>query len=214
MKNLKSILIIFVLLAFSSGSFLFAGEEKTKKPKIKNVIIMIADGGGFNHVNAASLYQYGCTSKQIYEKFPVSLAVSTYQVGQGYDPDDAWSFFNYVTAEYTDSSAAATAMASGIKSYDGAIGVSVDGSAVMNILERAEELGKATGVVTSVPFSHATPAGFVAHNPSRDNYAEIANEMIYHSPVDLIMGCGHPEYNSNGSPTTSRDYQYVGGSAT
>ena len=40
----------------------------------------------------------------------------------------------------------------------------------------AESKGKATGVVTSVEWSHATPAAFVAHNPSRNNYAQIARE--------------------------------------
>ena len=55
-----------------------------------------------------------------------------------------------------------------------------------------------TGVITSVEFSHATPAGFVAHNVSRNNYAEIAEEMINSSATDVIMGCGHPWYDRSG----------------
>ena len=73
----------------------------------------------------------------------------------------------------------------------------------------------ATGVVTSVQFSHATPAGFVAHNSSRNNYAQIAQEMINASAVDCIMGCGHPYYNTDGDFTTRPStFKYVGGQTT
>jgi alkaline phosphatase len=84
-----------------------------------------------------------------------------------------------------------------------------------HIIEYAEELGKATGVVSSVEFSHATPAGFVAHNVSRNNYAEIANEMIYDSAVDVIMGAGAPDYDNSGIPQDpSGKEKYVGGPVT
>jgi alkaline phosphatase len=86
----------------------------------------------------------------------------------------------------------------------------------------AEDRGMATGVVTSVEFSHATPAGFVAHNASRNNYAEIANEMIYESAADVIMGAGAPDYNNSGQKCfdegvevlCDEDAAYVGGLQT
>ncbi|MFC2060824.1 alkaline phosphatase, partial [Chloroflexota bacterium] len=96
--------------------------------------------------------------------------------------------------------------------YYGAIGVDINKDSVKHILERAEELGKATGVVTSVPLSHSTPAGFVAHNKKNTYYEAIAREMILDSATDVIMGCGNPWYNNNGELLTeSRSYQYVGG---
>jgi alkaline phosphatase len=64
-----------------------------------------------------------------------------------------------------------------------------------------------------VEFSHATPAGFVAHNVSRHNYAAIAMEMIYDSALEVIMGAGAPDYDNNGDPGTSST-QYVGGPGT
>jgi alkaline phosphatase len=64
-----------------------------------------------------------------------------------------------------------------------------------------------------VEFSHATPAGFVAHNVSRNNYAEIANEMIYSSATDVIMGCGAPDYDNDGLPA-AKSTKYVGGDDT
>jgi alkaline phosphatase len=79
-------------------------------------------------------------------------------------------------------------------------------------MQEAEAKGKSTGVVTSVEFSHATPAGFVAHNISRNNYAAIANEMLT-SGTDVIMGAGNPDFDDNGNPA-SKDAKYVGGTAT
>ena len=174
--------------------------------------MMISDGCGYNHVDAASIYQHGKTDAQIYHLFPIQYGLSTYMSGGRYDPDRVWSQFTYVQSGYTDSAASATALSAGVKTYSGAIGVGTDRNPVKHMGERAEELGKATGVVTSVEISHATPAGFVAHNTSRNNYEQIAREMILDSKTDVIMGCGNPMFNDNGSPAVN-SYQYVGGKA-
>ena len=104
-------------------------------------------------------------------------------------------------------------MSTGVKTYRGAIGVAVDRASLKHAMEWAEDRGMATGVVTTVEFSHATPAGFVAHNTSRRNYAGIANEMIYDSALEVIMGTGAPDYDNNGDPDRS-DARYVGGPET
>jgi alkaline phosphatase len=176
------------------------------------VIIMISDGCGYNHVDAASLYQYGETGVQPYEQFPVMLGMTTYSAdGHGYDGAQAWADFDYVNHGYTDSAAAATAMSTGAKAYDGAIGVGTDGEPLQHILVRAEALGKSTGVVTTMALSHATPAAFVAHNESRYNYAQIAQQMILTSTVDVIMGAGHPWYDNDGKKLRwPQSYRYVG----
>jgi len=208
-----------------SGSMLFAvsvpgaamakGPKEPDKPVVKNVIMMISDGCGYNQVDAASLYLYGRTGVQVYEHFPFKFGMSTYSAdGHGYDPQLAWNDFDYVKSGATDSAAAATAMSTGVKTNDKAIGVDVYGNPLKHVAERAEELGKATGVVTSVQFSHATPAGFVAHNASRNNYEQIAQEMILSSATDIIMGCGNPEFNNNGEPVAPTSYKYVGGQTT
>lgn len=181
----------------------------------KNVIVMISDGMGYNQLDAASLYQYGSTGKQLYEHFPFKYAMSTYSAdGWGYDTNLAWAGFDYVKSHATDSAAAATAMSTGVKTYNAAIGLDADGNPVEHVLERAEELGKATGVVTSVQFSHATPAGFVAHNEHRNNYEQIAKEMILSSATDVIMGAGHPWFNNDSQPKEKPNtFKYVGGEA-
>lgn len=196
---------------------------KAKKPDAKNVIVMIADGFGFNHDTAGSFYEYGEDSKQIYNQFPFQFAMSTYMAypvgdacdGVGYDPAAAWGDFEYVKSCYTDSAAAATTMATGVKTLNGVIGQDASGADMLNVLEFAEQLGKATGVVSSVEFSHATPAAFVAHNTSRNNYEAIAQEMVYDSAADVIMGAGHPWYDHDGQMrAVPGTFKYVGGEAT
>jgi alkaline phosphatase len=173
---------------------------------------------------AASYYQYGKAARQVYNRFPARFGMSTFEVEKpadncippngGYDPVLAWGDFNYIKYPCaTDSASAATAMATGVKTYNGYIGVDVNGVPLWNIMQQAEVSGKSTGVITSVEFSHATPAGFVAHNISRNNYAAIANEMIYQSGTDVIMGAGNPGFDDNGNPA-QRDPRYVGGATT
>ncbi len=175
----------------------------------KNVIILIADGCGYNHIKATDYYQCGQVPCHSYEEFPVRLAMSTYQSRGRYDSNTAWTDFDYVKKQTTDSAASATAMAAGVKTLNGRIGLDVKRERALNLVERAEQLGKATGVITSVPFSHATPAGFVAHNISRNNYRQIADEMVNQSAIDVIMGTGHPFYDNDGEFRSTPSYKYV-----
>ncbi len=108
-----------------------------------------------------------------------------------------------------DSAASATALATGVKTKNGKLGVDSSDVPVTNIIEVAEKAGKSTGVVTTVPFSHATPAGFVVHNPSRKNYHQIAQAMIFQSGVDVIMGAGHPEYDDDGKKLERPQFKYI-----
>ncbi len=181
----------------------------------KNVILMISDGCGYNQILATDLYQYGSPGTQSYEKFPVRYAVSTYpgstshaplgrgaKADCGYDPKLAWSEFDYVRHGFTDSAAAGTAMSCGIKTYNKAICKDLYGNDLRNITQLMKDTGRSAGVVTDVPWSHATPACFAAHNVSRDNYADIAREMI-DGNLDVIMGAGHPFFSDDGNPTTT-----------
>ena len=205
-------LSLFSIIAFPAESSV---DRSSRKPK--NIILFISDGCGFNHVSAADLYQYGKTASQPYEKFPVMLAMSTYMAGGSYDPNLAWRNFDYLKHGCTDSAAAATAISTGVKTYNNAIGLDTAKKPLLHLTQRAEELGKSTGLVTSVQFSHATPAGFCAHNESRNNYKEIAREMLCYSRIDVIMGCGHPMYDNDSLPISDPfkyDYDYVGGNST
>ncbi|MBN1795181.1 MAG: alkaline phosphatase [Sedimentisphaerales bacterium] len=213
-KTTKYRILLFALVLLFCGC---AGDSAKRnraalKRRPKNIIVMISDGCGYYHVDAASLYEHGKTGVQAYEHFPVRCAMATYMAGGAYDSTKAWGNFDYAKEDYTDSAAAATAMSCGVKTSKGFIGVDLDKKPLKHIIEKCEELSMATGVVTSVQLSHGTPAGFVAHNESRENYEEIAKDMIYDSAVDVIMGCGHPLYDNDGNLKARPDtYKYVGG---
>ncbi|MBN2103665.1 alkaline phosphatase [bacterium] len=202
--NLKIVKGILALIAVSLGAIY------AKNPK--NIIFMICDGGGYNHVDASSYYEFGESGTQVYEQFPVCCAMSTYSAsGNKYDPEKAWHDFKFVKKKPTDSAAAATAMACGIKTNSKFLGMTPLKKSIANIVEHCESLGRATGLVTTVPFSHATPAAFASHHNNRDEYHRIAEQMIQESAIDLIMGCGHPEYDCSGQSVLNRqcDYEYV-----
>lgn len=93
-------------------------------------------------------------------------------------------------ATVTDSAAAATAIATGVKTYNGAIGVGPDGVPVPTVLELAKRAGKAAGLVTTCQVTDATPAAFAAHVPIRTDQREIARQFIEETGVDLILGGG------------------------
>lgn len=210
---------MIIVLVF--GSVNAAPVQAASGPK--SIIILIGDGMGYNHSLVARFYRWGKASSQTYNRFPVRLAMSTYPAFResdpcyqwGYNPELAWTDFNYVNQCATDSAAAATAMSTGVKTRPGAVGVDINYNRVRNIMELGEELGKSTGIVTSVTLSHGTPAGFAGHNGSRSDYARIANQFIYESGLDVVMGAGHPYYDDDGVRMDSPiSFDYVGGSST
>jgi alkaline phosphatase len=207
MKLSNNTAVKVILLCLLIQSFIFAAS--TDYPR--NIILIIVDGGGFNHIDAADYYSNGKKGSRLFKKFPVKLAVTTYPAGGSYKPEKVAEDFNYVKSGYTDSAAAATALATGIKTSNGSIGVDIQGNKLENIVERCEKLGMSTGIVTTVQISHATPAGFAAHQKSRSGYEEIAEEMIDKSALEVIFGCGNPLFDDNGKKLDKpSEYKYVG----
>ncbi len=180
----------------------------------RNVILMIADGWGYNSIQMTNFWTGAAA--QSYERFPVHFAMSTYSAnGHGYDPAQAWTngTYNipYLKTGATDSASAITAMLTGIKNYDGTINLSVDGQPLTSFAQMYKQSGRAAGAVSTVQWSHATPAGAYAHN-RRDNYADIALEGIA-SDMDVIFGAGNPDFDNNGRPAANNP-RYVGGAET
>lgn len=83
-----------------------------------------------------------------------------------------------VSGYVTDSAAAATALASGVKSYNGAIGVDVDKQPVKSVMHYAKLKGMRTGLAVTSQIVHATPAAYIAHDESRQNYNAIADDFF------------------------------------
>jgi alkaline phosphatase len=95
----------------------------------------------------------------------------------------------------TDSASAATALATGTKTDEGNVSWAPgdgDGGALCPIAIRARGRGLAIGIVTTVPFSHATPAAFVARSRTRDEGEEIARQILSLRP-EVVIGGGHPD---------------------
>ncbi|MCP9234551.1 alkaline phosphatase [Lewinella sp. JB7] len=136
----------------------------------KNIILMIGDGMGISQITAG-LYSNG--NRLNLERFPV--------VGlhKSYSGDNL----------ITDSAAGATAFSAGVKTYNGAIGVDMDTMPVPTILEMAEAAGLPTGLVATSSIVHATPASFYAHANHRQNYEEIAADLM-DTDIDLFIGGG------------------------
>lgn len=204
---------------------------------VKNVILMITDGASWGTWDMTSYYEYGETGRQPYDSFPVKLGMTTYPLTPAgsptndptpqisYDPDAAWddtpitgsnhfAGYDYIKQDYTDSAAAGTVLATGQKTYNSAINYDIFGQPVEFISEIAKDLGKSTGAVSSVPFTHATPATFGAQNINRNHYGEISQQMVNGGALDLIMGGGNPDYDRDGNPRTSPVYAPETGTGT
>lgn len=150
-----------------------AVSQPGKRPK--NIILMIGDGMGLSQVSAA-LYANNNTLNL--ERFPV--------IGfhKSYSASDL----------VTDSAAGATAFSCGEKTYNGAVGLKKDTTPCPTILEEAEARGMATGIVVTSTIVHATPAAFVAHQPMRTMYEEIAADLVK-TEVDFLIGGGLRYFN-------------------
>ncbi len=176
----KLLLFFLILLTppWSGVSFQtsVASQPAPTNPKRpKNIIFMIGDGMGLSQVTAAL---YSNKNQLSLEKFPV--------IGfhKAYASNDL----------VTDSAAGATAFACGIKTYRGAIGVDRDTLPCKTIMEEAEENGLATGMVVTSSIVHATPASFVAHQPLRLFYEEIAADLAKQD-IDFLVGGGREYFN-------------------
>lgn len=192
-----------------------------KPTTVENIIVMIGDGMGYNTLDLANLYQRGTTGYQVplkgqkvhNQKQPgfqsySRVSMSTYSLIGAYNGPLAWTSTAAATGLPTDSAAAGTALASGHKTLRGVIGMTPTGKPLPNLTERAKVQGKAAGVVTSVPYSHATPAAYVAHERSRNNYHNIARQML-NSNLDVVIGAGHPYYDDDHKRISTPQFKYI-----
>ncbi|MEI5638035.1 MULTISPECIES: alkaline phosphatase [unclassified Pseudoalteromonas] len=149
----------------------------------KNIIYMIGDGMGPAYTTAYRYFKDDANTKVVEPTIFDSMLVG---MAHTYPDDDTI---------VTDSAAGATALSTGTKSYNGAIAVDTHKAHLETMLEMAKKQGKTTALVATSQINHATPASFAAHNESRRNYNEIADDYmdlkINDKPaVDLMLGGG------------------------
>jgi len=154
--------------------------ERTERPK--NVILMIGDGMGISQLTSAYYFND--------------------------EKDDEWepafSRFRYIGLAktssglevVTQSSAAATALATGYKTYNMAVGVDLDTVVRENIVEFLSKKAYMTGVIATSSICDATPAGFYAHQPYRYMYQEIAMDLLK-SEIDFFAGAGSKHFRDS-----------------
>ncbi|MCL2623527.1 MAG: alkaline phosphatase [Planctomycetaceae bacterium] len=223
------LLLLMIAMTMLSGATINALDSETPQ-KPKNVILMIGDGMGFNHYQAASYWRYGELGCQSVDSFPVHCAVTTAQARTEtpvpdnypcYNPDWFWGGPKTINTgteltNTTDSASAATTMYGGVKTKGGRMGMTADEKPLKMAAEVANENGKATGAVSTVVACHATPGAVWVALPSRNQYEDIFNSMVRESGLDVIMGAGHPHYDNNAKPVAEDkvSYTYVGGQDT
>lgn len=146
----------------------------------KNIIMIVGDGMGPAYTTAYRYLSDNTDTPQVentvFDRTLVGMS-STY-------PD--------LDSDYvTDSAASATALATAVKTYNGAIGVNIEKNPVESVLAFAKKQGKKTGIVVTSQINHATPASYLTHNESRNNYNQIADSYIDNGiQADLYLGGG------------------------
>lgn len=156
---------------------------------VKNIIVMVGDGMGLNHIKAAEI-QKG--DKLAMEGMPYKATVTT----------DSLS-------GTTDSAASATALACGIKTSNKNLGVDKDDNEVENVFEVAEKAGMKRGLAVTQVVPHATPAGFTVHYGNRDNYVKILSLQL-NAGIDVMLGGGQQYYRKGiRAIVEEKDYNYI-----
>lgn len=148
---------------------------------VKNVILLIGDGMGPNHVKAS----------EIYKGAPLAMQSM---------PFSAYSLTSSANNQVTDSAAGATALATGVRTNNGYVGVDAQGKELTTIMDIAMQEGKRTGVVTTDTMSGATPMAFVAHCADRKDSVALLNSAV-ESGVNLLVST---------SNEAEGDFQYNG----
>ena len=156
---------------------------------------MIGDGMGLNQVYAAYTVAKGNLNLEKAEYIGLSKTSSANK----YE---------------TDSGAGGTALATGEKTMDNYIGLDIYKQPLKSILEIAEENNLSTGMVVTCSMTHATPASFIAHQPSRYMYGAIAKDFI-DSGIDIFIGGGKSHFEDSSDVNVldelrAKNYKIVG----
>lgn len=179
MNFIVRIRVAFLALAvLSCASGTATAPQQEKSPK--SIILIIGDGMGPAQFTAARILR---GSEFQSGRLPVSGLVRT----------------RSANSVLTDSAAAATAYATGVKTDNRMLGVDPNGFSHPTVLEIAEARGMATGLVTTTDFWDATPAAFASHVKDRREAKSIASQMLRHD-IDIIASSGVEKFGVEGNP--------------
>ena len=190
-RTLGTILALLMVLSCFSGCKNEKNviNQEPEKPErlIKNVIMLIPDGGGYGNFDLANDVKVagGFLKPDYMYRTPTTnkpMAMIQYLAGSAIT-------LNYQEA-LTDSAAAGTALATGHKTLNGRIATDHEGKPLATVLEAAQSIGMATGLVATYEWMHATPASYSAHVMARDDYRNLY-QQIENQGIDVVLGSGY-----------------------
>ena len=173
-QRILNVLLIVVVLAGISVGVAMLRTEQSNAPKY--VFYFIGDGMSFNHILGTEQYNAAKEGKSEVERLNfMQFATRNFVT-------------NYSTSNLvTDSAAAGTALASGVKTANACIGVDEKGKELRTLADVASELGYKVGLVTNVGINHATPSCFYGHTADRFGFPKLVDDYIA-SDVAFIAG--------------------------
>lgn len=187
-------------LATIGGALLSPGQIvngqsfiKPGKGRVKNIIFLVSDGMSHGTLNMADLLLQRKEGRG-------SRWIQLYREGKG-----TRAYMDTASADslVTDSAAGSSAWGGGVRVNNGALNVGPKGEIYKPILQKFKETGKSVGCVTTVPITHATPAGFCVNSKSRSGQSDIALQYL-ELQFDVMMGGGE-EYFTKEKRTDKRD---------
>lgn len=183
-----------VVLALASASFSVTASDAAEQEAPRNLIMVIGDGMGFPYLSA---YRYFKDGRGMTNRADIEYTTfDRYLVGTAstYPADDTL---------VTDSASSATTLATGYKTYNGSIGLDVDGQPLKSMMEYANERGMLTAALATVQVTHATPASFFTKVENRRQQNEIADQFATQDndgnwKFDLLLGGGRDYFVRDG----------------
>ncbi len=202
------VVILAVLMTMLSAVSVSAEDLQTGSKaalQIKNVIYLIPDGGGYGPYDFANMVKQAGGFDAA--KYPNKTATTT----------EPMTMRDYLAGSLrtksannsiTDSAAAGTALATGYKTNNGYIGVNPGGKPIANLVEAAQSVGKATGLIATYEWMHATPASFSAHAIDRNDYKNLY-QQIENQGIEVVLGTGYGAVSSYATIQNAVDRGYT-----
>ena len=176
MKWRNQLLALFCDFVFAAFGVLYFRYWVVQKPF--GIILFIGEGLAPDRLAAARIYAGSADTALTLDSLSYTALL------KNYSNDSATP----------DSAAAATAMATGVKVNNGALGVDAQGNTLTNLLELARQAGRRTGLITDSRLTNETPASFYAHTVPAENRQELARTLVESGNVDLVLGGGSADF--------------------
>ncbi|MFL6526764.1 MAG: alkaline phosphatase, partial [Chthoniobacterales bacterium] len=176
MKRRNQLLALFCLLAFAGLGVLYFQHWVVQKPF--GIVLFIGEGLAPSRIAATRAFAGGADTPLAIESLPYSALLKNFSE-------------DFATP---DSASAATALATGVKVNNRAIGIDAAGKSLRNLFELAKAAGRATGIVTDGRLTNVTVASFYAHAHTQVGGEILARQLTEQPTMDVALGGGETEF--------------------